>query len=56
MRIFVLFVRFSPAWIFVCATAVVLPFRQRMFVVSLSAGRIPAVMKVIAFQAKAEFS
>ena len=34
------------------ATAMVLPFRQGEVVVSLSAGRRPTVMKVIAFQAK----
>jgi hypothetical protein len=46
------FVLFSSVQIFICATAVVLPFRQYPVVVSSSAGRRPAVMKVIAFQAK----
>ncbi len=46
-----MFVLFSPTWIFICATAVVLPFRQQW------QGRLcpqswPAVMKIIAFQAK----
>jgi len=40
-----------PAKIFINAAAIVLPFRQRMFVASLSAGRRPAVMNVFAFQA-----
>jgi hypothetical protein len=43
---------FLLAQIFINAATIVLPFRQHMFVVSLSAGRRPAVMKVIAFQAK----
>ena len=34
------------------SAAMVLPFRQGILVVSLSAGRRPTVMKVIAFQAK----
>jgi hypothetical protein len=41
-----------PTQIFINAATIVLPFRQHMFVVSLSAGRWPVVIKVIAFQAK----
>jgi len=37
--------------IFINAATIVLPFRQRMFVAALSAGRRPAVMNVFAFQA-----
>jgi hypothetical protein len=34
------------------SAAIVLPFRQGILAVSLSAGRRPTVMEVIAFQAK----
>ncbi len=51
LRIFVLFVLFAGVDIHLYNATIVLPFRQRMFVASLSAGRRPAVMKVIAFQA-----
>jgi hypothetical protein len=51
LRIFVLFVLFAGVDIHLYNATIVLPFRQRMFVASLSAGRRPAVMNVFAFQA-----
>jgi len=46
-----LFVLFAGVDIHLYNAVRVLPFRQRMFVASLSAGRRPAVMNVFAFQA-----
>jgi len=51
LRIFLLFVLFAGVDIHLYNAARVLPFRQRMFVAALSAGRRPAVMNVFAFQA-----
>ena len=47
-----MFVLLASVDIHLYNATIVLPFRQRMFVASLSAGRRPAVMNVFAFQAK----